>query len=396
MSLITQPYPFRRLMPDRMTRGQTRIWWTMNEDFNDPGPHVFQLQFGRTGLTTATDWVNVGTPITDAYYAVDDAMRDGGAIITAHYRLTLTTPLGVYVSAPVNPVGFLPEKDWVLAREIIRKEQLRFANVGVEGTILKRLRYGTKCTKCRAALTDEPANGSCLECNGTGFKIGYHAPAAIHCFDLTPQEFDEQQDADARGTIRENSIVSARVLAFPALQKFDVWINNFSDERWIIHYVKHVAVQRGVPLVSEVRMHLAPFSHVIYRVEIGGEPADREGPVLPGTGAGSVTVDHDFGGTDALIYRDAAGCPVVGATILAFTQAVYDAASPGQPAAADAVASSSTAANGRWTYGMNLDPGQYVLVYEKPGHFGPDALPITVVGASSSSSSSSSGSFWDM
>lgn len=393
MSLITQPYPFRRLIPDRMTRGQTRIWWQMHPDFNDPGPHIFQLQVGHTGLANATDWVNVGLPIEDAYYAVDDAQREGGMVITSHYRLTLTTARGTYVSAPVNPVGFLPEKDWTLSREIIRKEQLRFAQVGVEGTILKRLRYGAKCTKCRAAMTDESANGSCLECNGTGFKVGYHPPAPAHCFDLSPQEFDEQQDAQARGTVRENAIVTARVLAFPALQRYDVWINNFSDERWIIHQIKHVAVQRGVPLVSEVRMHLAPFSHVVYRVEIGGEPAEREGPVLPGSGEGSVAVDHDYGGTDELIYQDAAGCPVVGATILAFTKAVFDAAAPGRPDPADAVASSTTAANGRWTYAMKLDPGEYVLVFEKTGHFGPDDHPLTVTTTGSSSSSSS---FWDM
>lgn len=396
MSLITQPYPFRRLIPDRMTRGQTRIWWQMHEDFNDPRPHTFQLQFGRTGLSTAVDWVNVGLPVADAYYAVDDVMRDGGMVITAHYRLVLTTPAGQYASSPVNPVGFLPERDWTLAREIIRKEQLRFKNVGIEGTILKRLRYGTKCTKCRDKLTDESANGSCLECNGTGFKIGYHAPSPIHCFDLSPQEFDEQQDAAARGTVRENAIVTARVLAFPALQRYDVWINNFSDERWIIHQVKHVAVQRGVPIVSEVRMHLAPFSHVVYRVEIGGEPADREGPTLPGAGDGSVTVDHDYGGTDELIYQDANGCPIVGATILAFTAAVYDAVSPGRPEPADAVASSSTTANGRWTYAMKLDPGAYVLVFEKTGQFGPDVLELSIPSGSPSSSSSSSSSFWDM
>lgn len=397
MSLLTQPYPFNRVIPDNMIRGQTRIWWQMHPDFNDPGDHTFQLQFGRTGLNTAHDWVNVGTPVVNAYYATDDVQRDTGMVILAHYRLTLTTAAGTYVSSPVNPVGFLNKEDWTVSREILRKEKLRFRAVGCEGLILKRYRYGAKCLKCRDALTDEPAISDCPECNGTGFKIGYHPPAPAHCFDLSPQTFDEKQDADVRGTIRDNAIVTARVLAFPALQKYDVWVNAFSDERWIVHAIKHVAVKRSVPLVSEVRMHLAPFSHQVYRIEIGGEPADRESPALPGFGTGSVSVDHDYGGADELVYQNAAGCPVAGATILAFKKSIWDAAQPGMPDPAAATASTVTTANGRWAGALKLNPGQYVLVLEKTGEAGPDTHALTVTAnPAASSSSSSSASLWDV
>jgi hypothetical protein len=395
MSLVTQPYPFRRLIVDQMIRGQTRLWWQMHPDFNDPGPHIFQLQFGRTGLATAVDWVNVGLPIDNAYYATDDMQRDTGMVITAHYRVTLTTSAGTYVSAAVNPTGFLTEQDWVLAREIIRKERLRFEKVGCEGTLLKRMRYGAKCTNCRDALSDEVTNSDCQICNGTGFKVGYHAPSPIHCFDITPQAFDEQQDSDATGTTRADPVIQARVLGFPALQRFDVWINNYSDERWIIHSIQHLAMLRSVPLVSQVRMHLAPFTHQIYRVEIGGEPAEREGPVLPGVGLGSVSVDHDYGGTDELVYQDATGCPISGATILVFTKAVWDTAQPAIPDTTLACASSSTMANGRWSYALQLDPGEYVLLFEKLGYFGPDSAAL-IVTPPITSSSSSSGSFWDV
>lgn len=390
MSLLIQPYPFRRLISDYMIRGQTRIWWEMDPDFNDPGTQTFQLQFGRTGLPNAADWVNVGTPVTNAYFATDDTQRDTGMVITAHYRVALTTSRGRYVSAPINPVGFLPTTDWIAGREILRKEQLRLRKVGSEGTLLKRMRYGTKCSRCRDALTSEVTDSSCPECNGTGFRIGYHAPANLHCFDLSPQVFDEKQDADTRGTIRDGAIVTARVLAFPALQRFDAWINNFSDERWIIHQIKHVAVLRGVPLVSEVRMHLAQFTHRLYRIEIGGEPADREGAVSPGFGCGSVSVDHDYGGADNLVTQDANGCGVSGVTILAFKRADWDAAAPGRPDPELAIAATSTGADGRWLAALKLDPGEYVLLLEKTGAFGPDEYPLTVAAPGSSSSD-----YWD-
>lgn len=375
-----------------MIRSQTRVWWQMDPEFNDPGTHTFQLQVGATGLKNATDWINVGTPIVDAYYGTDDVQRDAGAVILAHYRVTLTTGRGTYVSAPVNPVGFLPEKDWLEAREILRKEQLRLRKVGCEGTLLKRFRYGTKCDRCRDTVSEEVSISDCPKCNGTGFVIGYHAPAALHCFDLSPQVFDEKVDAQVRGTIRDNAIVTARVFAFPALQRLDAWVNNFSDERWIIHYIKHVAVLRGVPLISEVRMHLAPFTHQIYKLEIGGEPADREGAVYPGFGPGCISVDHDYGGADNLVTQDAAGCGISGVRILAFKQADWDAAAPERPDLSLAIAATSTGADGRWMAALRLDAGEYTLLLEKTGAFGPDAYPLTVVAESSSSSSAS---IWD-
>jgi hypothetical protein len=120
-------FPFRRVSVDHMVRGVTRVWWQLEKLFNDPGPYTFQLQFGRTGLRDAGDWKNVGQATVNNYYAEDPAFREAGYDLLAHYRVVLTTPQGTYVSQPANCFGELTEKDWVLAREIIRKEQLRQA-----------------------------------------------------------------------------------------------------------------------------------------------------------------------------------------------------------------------------------------------------------------------------
>lgn len=44
-----------------------------------------------------------------------------------------------------------------------------------------------------------------------------------------------------------------------------------------------------------------------------------------------------------------------------------------------ALAKTSTTANGRWVQGVNVNPGNYAILYEKTGEFGPDVDFVTVV-----------------
>jgi len=370
-----QNFPFRRVFVDHMMRGVTRVWWQLDQKFGDPLPHIFQLQVSNTPLSAAADWRNVGPPVTDAYQALDDAWREAGSQLLTHYRVTLTTPAGIYVSAPEPVNGLLPERDWLIAREIIRKERLRQQYVAVEGVLLKPMRFGARCP-CREELTDEPPNSNCGICGGTGFKIGWHPPLRLQCWDISPQTVREEIDNQMKGATRENAIITARVIGFPALSKWDVWVNGTSDERWMIHQIKTIAQLRGVPLIYEVTMGLIPFASHIYAQEIGGEPAERPGPILPIIGCGDIVIDHDYGGPDNLAYLDAANCPIVGAAIYIFKQSDFEAAAPAYPDRSLAVAGTTTRANGRWTHALKLKAGEYVILYEKPGSYGPDTAAL--------------------
>jgi hypothetical protein len=69
--------------------------------------------------------------------------------------------------------------------------------------------------------------------------------------------------------------------------------------------------------------------------------------------------------------------------VYVFTQTVFDAAYPDFPALDDAVAVTTTRANGRWTDALRVNPGQYVILFEKPGEYGPDTAAVTVTPGSS-------------
>lgn len=376
---MSQPriFPFRRVSVDHMTRGVSRVWWQLDRLFRDAGPYVFQLQYGRTGLRNATDWQNIGEPVVDAYFAFDPEWRETGYDMTSHYRVVLTTPTTTYVSQAASCYGELTEKDWLLAREIIRKEQLRNRYVSVPGYLIKPLRYGTPCKRCRDQLTEEISDADCPVCSGTGFETGFHPPVPVQFWDLSPQVIQEQVDTNVKGTTRENPYVNARVIGFPALNKYDIWVNGASDERWTIDTIQVVAAIRGVPVVYQVRMGLLPFSNAAYAIEVGGEPAARRGPTLPILGCGPIVLDHDYSAPDALIYTTANGCPITGADVYVFTKAVFDA--NGLSVARNlAAAKTKTRVNGRWLQSLRLAAGDYVILYEKPGEYGPDTCPLTL------------------
>lgn len=372
-------FPFRRVSVDNMIRGVTRVWWQLEPTYNEPGPRVFQLQFGNTPVRDAADWRNVGAPITDGYVAYDDAWRNSASDLLTHYRVTLTTPENIYISQAVSCFGEMGERDWRLAREVIRKEQLRHRYVSIAGYLLKPYRFGRPCTRCRDQLTQEVLDSNCPICNGTGFEVGYHPPVSMQCWDLSLQSIQEHQDINLKGTTRENAEVTARIIGFPTINRNDIWVNGSSDERWLVHNIQVAAAMRGVPLIYNIQMGLLPFNNPAYAIEVGGEPAERPGPTPPNIGSGSVAVDHNYGGADILAYKDATDCAVVGATVYVFCKDIFEAAYPDYPNRANAIAVTTTRANGRWSDAVLLDPGDYAVLFEKPGEYGPDAQLITVV-----------------
>lgn len=360
-----------------MVRGTSRVWWQLEPLFNEPGPHVFQLQYGHTGLRDTTDWRNIGEPVVDGYASYDPAWHEGGYDLLGHYRVKLTTPTNTYISQAANCFGELGERDWLLAREIVRKEQLRHRLVSVPGYLIKPYRFGRPCQRCRDPLTQEVTDADCPVCSGTGFEVGYHPPLPVQFWDLSNRVVSEDVDAQLRGSTRENAYVTARALGFPTIQKNDIWANGSSDERWRVESIQVAASLRGVPLIFEVKMGLVPFNNAVYALEVGGEPEERNGPVLPALGCAANSVDHNYGGMDELAYVTDAGLPIVGAAVYLFSKAAYDAA--GINIARDsALFKTATRANGRWAESFNVADGQYVLLYEKLGEYGPDVKPITV------------------
>lgn len=374
----SENWPFRRLFVDHLFHGTSRVWWDMEAGFNDPQPWTFQLQAGYTGNSNALDWTDIGDPAVNAYFLDDDSgMRETGKRLLTHYRIVLVTPRGNYASNPQGLWGTLSAKDWNFAKELIRKERLQIGEVGVPGYFIRRMRYGKLNPASTDFLTHEVTDSAYPGTWGTAFKVGYHPPVNVEII------FNEEHVNEFRGgdnISRHNSRPTefpARVIAFPDVAKEDVWVDARTDQRWTVHGIKVAASWRGVPLVYSVNLRLVPYTDIIYKIPVSPlsyDLTDTE-KFQPLQGTGCVRVDHDYGEDSALVYQTGDCCGISGATILAFKKADWDA---GLRTPEHAAASSQTTANGTWAWAMMLNPGDYMLWFEKPGEYGPDIVPLTV------------------
>ncbi len=92
-------------------------------------------------------------------------------------------------------------------------------------------------------------------------------------------------------------------------------------------------------------------------------------------GDGTVTVDHNSGGTDNLTYKTSGGAGIDNAVVQAFLKTDYDA---GRRSAAYVAGETQTNVYGRWVRPMKLDPANYVFIFYKQAFSGPDRKDYTV------------------
>jgi hypothetical protein len=251
----------------------TRISWELRERFSAPGPYTFQLQVGRTGVVAADDWEDLGTPVVDTYYALDDEKRVFGKSQWTHYRVQLTDANGVvYYSQPVNAAGFLSYNAYQTATATIRQWRQRVrSRVNVTAVpiyVLKRRLYGTACTECIDYLQQESNDSHCETCYGTGIIGGYFAPDS--CQYLVPEPSNRRLKVDeqlTRGTV-DDQVMQGTILADPYVQQNDVIVMANTDDRYRIHTVVDTMLVAGVPIFCKVELRLMPYSDIIYSVAI--------------------------------------------------------------------------------------------------------------------------------
>lgn len=259
---------FDRVVVSHIITGPTRVMWDLLPEFTDAGPLEFQLQVGTTNSNDADDWEDVGLPVVDQYFALDDEQRVWGKTNFTHYRVVLTTSNGVYYSAPEGGLGVLDRRSWRLARDMARskKTAMRVGDAGQRGFFLKRRWTGADCPVCLDFQTREVRNPQCLTCYGTGKKCGYYYPTSCVWAEMSPRA-RRTHLTDPRATTND-VVVTASMLMVDLMDEEDIWVSEKTDDRYFVHEVQHTEEMRGVPILANVSLRLVPFTHVAYAIPI--------------------------------------------------------------------------------------------------------------------------------
>jgi hypothetical protein len=119
---------------------------------------------------------------------------------------------------------------------------------------------------CTDEFTEEVTKTNCADCFGTGFEFGYFDPLPAMYADIGLQQNREHRNPNVG--MEKQDIVTARFIGDPQIYSYDVWCNNYSDERHYIHNITEKAHVRGVGLIFEAELRLAPFTDIIYTIPL--------------------------------------------------------------------------------------------------------------------------------
>lgn len=241
--------------------GQGFIYrWSLNDDFSAPPPFEFRVQ---TAPTPAGPWVNISGPILDAMCWAD-VRKPVGKTSSRNYRVTLKDGDDrMYASVAKLPCSDLDLREFLIAREILRKEELnarKFA--GVLGQVWLEAEYGLPCPKCLDPITRMPTNSHCQVCHGTGRLESHYGPFEMWLQFSNKQNHGATHD-DAGGT-KDDKPFAVRVVGTPRLKKNDVLRDSSTGKMYYIQSVTNAAEIRRIPIVQQLTVGEAATTDQCY------------------------------------------------------------------------------------------------------------------------------------
>lgn len=236
--------------------------WETAGDFNVKPPWEFHVE---ESVSISGPWVDISGPVIDRFMFKDKKHRLINKSAVLYFRVRLNTEENTYFSSVIQPYGDLDRKDFLIGREIMRKEILHMKGMaGVACSLYSISTFGPWCTKCRDPLTGDIRNSKCKFCVGTGRLNPYNGPYdSWMTFSEDKQHVNQD---DGAGTF-EHKMFSVRLVANPVVKKNDVIIDRGSDKRYYVNQAAVVAEIRRIPLVQMLTVSEAPVSDKIYQIE---------------------------------------------------------------------------------------------------------------------------------
>jgi hypothetical protein len=274
-------FAFDRVYVTAAPNGTKVIEWRLNTCFPIPyGTPEFYIEFARS----AGEWerLNEDEPVVNSCVYVDPEKRRCGYDNNVYYRVVMVVGGETYNSKPERTIGVWNKHDWLIARDVVRKEYLRLKRyVGTFGYLLRKREHGVPCTDCQDFDTEETISANCGGCFGTGIIGGYY-DAIPYYVDLSGTA--SQRDVQSPFGDVDNRRRSARAVAYPMVTTYDLWIDADKNKRYVIRQVEMSVEIKGRPLVYNFELRELPANAIEYQIPleqdlsetIGIAPTDPE------------------------------------------------------------------------------------------------------------------------
>ena len=243
--------------------------WEVSDTFSDPQPWVFTIERSDDGQSGWTDLV----PDLENIFTYVDPTKPNKTDkdLDPFYRVRLETSVDTYHSAIRGTYGDLPKRDYLQAREIMRKEHLTMRKKGgVPVHTWKRTKTGIECAACKDPVTGGIIDTNCPECLGSQFKGGYSGPYAtwaVFSLRKSHKKFD--------GLVPEDKqVFNIRVIGHPFINNGDVIVDIVSNRHYIVEDIDDMLEIRRVPIILQLIAYEETTTNIIYK--LGEEDRDDD------------------------------------------------------------------------------------------------------------------------
>lgn len=236
--------------------------WEVSQSLADPGPWRFQVE-----EAPAPDgpWTPVSGDVINMYAYQEVVERRVNKNSVLYFRIKLVTAKDTYFSATRMPYGDLDRREFLIGRDIMRKEILHMSKLaGTQGSLHLVSTFGPKCRVCRDPITDTVRDSKCKKCFGTGRDPAYHGPYQVW-YTFSSAKRTTQLSPQGANTV-EPAQYQVRMIGAPPVKKNDAIVDTGSGKRYYVDSVDNAAELRRVPLVQVLIVNEAPVTDALYKV----------------------------------------------------------------------------------------------------------------------------------
>jgi len=252
--------------------GQTLILWDASQVVpSDAGALTAQIEFSRYDVSASSAWSIVRAHALNIGIWQDPLQRVFGKNSNAYYRIAIRDVAGtVYRSLPTRAGDYIPKLMKPIYNEIIRRWQNRGKRGELRrGYILKKIRYGPRCTICRDRDSGNLLQSQCAICFGTGWQLGYYRASYCVYAELAALQVTEQLSLEQN--FAGGSTTQIKLLNYPRLYPGDVWVEEATDHRWELGDILHGQAVGSVDVITTCAASRLDFTNVAYQFQTTGQ-----------------------------------------------------------------------------------------------------------------------------
>lgn len=232
--------------------------WTLDPLLDVAPPWIFTVQESPTGRDA---WADISPPLADQLIYIEEERRKFDKSRRPYFRIRGEIGGRMLYSAVRDAFGDLNRREWLLAREIMRKELLRMRGMGgVPVTLWMKFHTGAKCPRCRDVVSQETLDANCPVCCGTGYVTGFHGPYSSWA-SFTPVVSRKRHEEGGAGItdLRQHQV---RLLGSFALVRDDLILDTPSQRVYAVDQISQLIELRRVPLVIQCTAHEGNFTDI--------------------------------------------------------------------------------------------------------------------------------------